>query len=174
MASDELAALIGAARAGRRTIIAGVPRAGKTTFAALLSSREGVPVRHTDDLIGALDWGAGSREVAKWFSEPGPWIVEGVACTRALRKWLAAHPTGRPADRVYWAARPTVALTSGQRVMAKGCETVWREIAPALEARGVDIRPVRVEARRGLFQGHESRPEAAPVTEADASMRRPR
>ncbi len=35
--------------------------------------------------------------------------------------------------------REVVALTPGQAAMAKGCATVWREIAPKLAARGVTV-----------------------------------
>jgi hypothetical protein len=122
-----------------RILIAGGPRTGKTTFAAQLSDASGAPVRHTDDLVGKLDWSAASAEVATWFDEPGPWIVEGVAVGRALRKWLAAHPEGTPADTIYWALNAKVACTPGQISMAKGCLTVWTEVLPQLTARGVQV-----------------------------------
>lgn len=146
-----------------RLVIAGVPKAGKTTASmaicgvattadltrtpAGLSGRfgPGAYVRHTDDLIGAslghgpLSWSGVSEVVATWFDATGPWIVEGVAAVRALRKWLAAHPTGAPCDRVLWLDTPRVALTAGQRRMAAGCRTVWREIEPSLLARGVHV-----------------------------------
>ena len=76
-----------------RVVIAGGPRTGKTTHANKLGAESGARVRHTDDLIGRLEWSAASQEVSQWFDEPGPWIVEGVAVPRAVRKWLAAHPS---------------------------------------------------------------------------------
>lgn len=119
-----------------RVAIAGGPRCGKTTLASALGV---APVRHTDDLI-SKGWSEASAEAATWFDETGPWIIEGVAVPRALRKWLAAHPDGKPCDIVYWLDTPHTELTKGQRGMLRGCETVWREIVGELERRGVEIR----------------------------------
>ena len=135
----------------RRIVITGGPRTGKTTIAEEMALA-GVPldptfrshsgpltVRHTDDLIG-VGWSEASAAVALWFDAPGPWIVEGVAAVRALRKWLAANPDGKPCDVVYWLSEPVVERTPGQISMANGCDTVWRGIVEDLRARGVDIR----------------------------------
>lgn len=121
-----------------RIIVIGGPRTGKTTFAKDLSQRLGHPMKHTDDLIGKLDWSGASMYASSWFDAPGPWIVEGVAAVRALRKWLAAND-GIPCDRIYWLSRARLELTPGQAAMAKGCHTVWREILPELRRRGVAI-----------------------------------
>jgi len=118
----------------RRIVIVGGPRTGKTTLAATL----GLPARHTDDVM-RLGWSAASAEVATWFGAPGPWVVEGVATARALRKWLAAHAAGRPCDRVILLWRPAVDVTPRQSVMARGVRTVWREIAPEVVVRGVEV-----------------------------------
>jgi hypothetical protein len=123
-----------------RIVIVGGPRAGKTTFATKLGAELGAPVRHTDDLIGICGWSDASARVAAWFDEPGPWVVEGVAALRALRKWVAAHATGSPADVVYVANQPRVPLTPHQRAMAKACVTVWRELLPELLRRVPEIR----------------------------------
>ena len=40
-----------------------------------------------DDLIDTHEWSAASAEVARWLDDEGPWIIEGVAMSRALRKW---------------------------------------------------------------------------------------
>lgn len=123
-----------------RILIAGGPRTGKTTGAKELGAQLVIPVFSTDDLIGKLDWSAASAEVAKWFDEKAqPWIIEGVAVPRAIRKWLAAHPTGKPADRIIWRDRAFEELTSGQLSMRKGCVTVWNEIVTDLLRRGVAI-----------------------------------
>ncbi len=120
-------------------VIVGGPRCGKTTRARQLAAATRAPVRHTDDLIGKFDWSGVSHEVSRWLDEPGPWVIEGVAAVRALRKWLAAHAAGKPCDRIERLTRPFVALTSGQAAMAQACETVWSEIADRLRARGVAI-----------------------------------
>jgi hypothetical protein len=91
-------------------------------------------------LIGKLDWSSASAQVATWFDAPGSWIIEGVAIPRALRKWLATHHSGTPADEIRWLGTPRVPLTNGQAIMAKACETVWDEVRPELERRGVVIR----------------------------------
>jgi len=121
-----------------RIVITGGPRTGKTTRANSSSGIVG-PIRHTDSLVQSHDWSEASEAVSFWFDEPGPWIVEGVAAVRALRKWLAAHPDGKPCDVVLWLDKPVVPRSRGQEIMAKGCATVWNEIRPALEARSVHI-----------------------------------
>ena len=115
-----------------RLVIAGVPRAGKTTLA-------GAGARHTDDLIATHKWSDASDVVVTWFDAPGPWIIEGVAAVRALRKWVLGRATGAPCDRVIWLGSPRVALTPGQAALAKGCMTVWREVRPELLARNVHV-----------------------------------
>lgn len=117
-----------------RVVIAGSPRAGKTT----LSNTFKGTVLHTDDLIGRYEWSAASEEVARWFDRPYD-VIEGVAAVRALRKWLDSHPVGRPCDQLIWLTRPFVALTPGQATMAKGCDSVFQEIRQELHRRSVRI-----------------------------------
>lgn len=125
----------------KRIVIAGAPRCGKTTRALELARQHGAKVRHTDDLIGKYDRDRDgeAQAVARWLDEPGPLIVEGVTAARGLRRWLQTHPYGKPCDEVLVMRRPLVALNDGQRAMAKGCETVWQEIAPVLKRRGVQV-----------------------------------
>lgn len=115
-----------------RLLITGGPRTGKTTLG-------GKNARHTDDLIGHLDWSEASAEVAKWFDAAGPWTIEGVAIPRALRKWLESHPEGKPADKIIFLNDPKVELIKGQAAMTKGLLTVWHAIKSDLIARGVEI-----------------------------------
>ena len=122
-----------------RLLVTGGPRTGKTTIAAEFGGVRAVPVRGTDSLIGAYDWSAASAVVAEWFDAPGPWIIEGVAVPRALRKWLAKHPTGKPADKVVWLEFPKVDRTPRQDSMARAVETVWLQVQPHLVRRGVYI-----------------------------------
>lgn len=58
---------------------------------------------------------------------------------RAMRKWLASHETGLPAELIVWVNTPVAIRSRGQHIMALGAETVWREIKPELEARGARI-----------------------------------
>ncbi len=151
-----------------RILIAGWPRAGKTTLAAKLNRKNaleklpviehpgndsiaffeiklgrigeiGTVIYHTDALIVTHDWSAASQKVSELFDAPGPWIIEGVAVGRALRKWLARNPEGKPCDVIYYLREPRVELTRGQITMGKGSDTVWREIQAALLARGVEF-----------------------------------
>jgi adenylate kinase family enzyme len=121
-----------------RIAIIGAPRAGKTTLALKLAAELGVPVRHSDDLIGEFDWSAASEHIATvWLPKPGPWIIEGVAVVRALRKWLESHPTGSPCDKIIVLESPRVPLTSRQAGMAKSCATILDGIRGPLLERGV-------------------------------------
>jgi hypothetical protein len=122
-----------------RILIGGGPRAGKTTLAQTLALTGGIRFWQTDSLRDFGEMDAQPALAAAWFDMPAPWIIEGVTVVRALRLWIGAHPHGTPADVVYWAGRPVVPRTSGQENMAKGCETVWREVLPQLRARGVTI-----------------------------------
>ena len=122
-----------------RICIAGAPRTGKTTLANLLAPLLGVDPMHTDNLIGNFEWSEMSLQVSEWLAEPGPWVIEGVALPRALRKWLDRNESGTPADLILYLSAPQQELTPGQMTMAKGCATVWREILPRLGERGVMI-----------------------------------
>lgn len=85
-----------------------------------------------------MGWSEASAEVARWMAESGPWVIEGVATPRALRKWLKANPgAATPADRIVWLDRPFEKLSPGQETMTKGVATVWREVLPELQRRGV-------------------------------------
>lgn len=123
-----------------RVVITGCPRAGKTTASEAIATELGVMARHTDALIETHKWGEDSIEVATWFDAPGPWVIEGVTCGRALRKWLASHPDGKPCDVVHVLSEPRFALTKGQETMRKGTATIWAGIIGELAARGVEIR----------------------------------
>jgi len=121
-----------------RIILAGGPRSGKSTFAAALSDGYRIPVRGTDELR-SLEWSESSLVASTWLDRPGPWICEGVVMPRALRKWLAANPEGKPADIAIWINAPVSERVRGQDAMAKGCETVWDEVFLPLRERGVRI-----------------------------------
>jgi hypothetical protein len=141
-----------------RIAITGGPRTGKTTLARTFAAPLHVScdsafddescscgaLRHTDDLIeqmkhlGKDAWSAASAEVANWLDAPGPWIIEGVAVSRALRKWRDAHPgEPPPVDRVIMLTEPFETLSKGQAAMAKGVATVHEEIEEWLLEHGV-------------------------------------
>lgn len=116
--------------------IAGGPRAGKSHLAESLRDRR--IVRGTDELMG-LGWSESSRVASLWFDSSEPVICEGVMVPRALRKFLARTGEQRPVDLVIWINEPVTDRSRGQHVMAAGCETVFRQIKPGLQARGVQI-----------------------------------
>jgi dephospho-CoA kinase len=125
-----------------RICITGGPRTGKTTLsdtlARELAERNGqAELRHTDAVMHH-GWFEASALVALWLDEPGQWIIEGVAVSRALRKWREAHPGERPpVDRVIYLAEPHNTLSKGQATMAKGVRTVHDEIEGWLEEHGI-------------------------------------
>lgn len=123
-----------------RLVVIGPPKAGKTTYAVSQAARVQCPVHHCDDLISTHDWSAASQHIAdQWLGTLGPWIVEGCAAVRALRKWLAANPTGMPCDYVLYIRTPKIPLNAGQARMQVAIDTIWRQIAAELRQRGVEI-----------------------------------
>ena len=118
-----------------RTVIIGGPRTGKTTRAGA----EGGEVLHTDSLAAGRDWSAQSTAAVHALGASASGTMEGVTAVRALRKWLAAHPEGKPCERVVRLTQAHQPLTPGQASLAKGCDTVFREIEPELRRRGVRI-----------------------------------
>lgn len=130
-----------------RICITGGPRTGKTTLALKLVDGhvaatwpivKPIASRHTDDLMH-LGWSEASAAVLPWLDEPGPWIIEGVAVSRALRKWREAHPgEAPPVDRVIYLCLPREQLTSGQEIMTRGIATVHDEIEGWLAEHGIE------------------------------------
>jgi adenylate kinase family enzyme len=119
--------------AGRRIVIGGGPRVGKTTLADEIDAS----ARHADDVID-MGWSAASAEVARWMTDPGPWVIEGTATVRALRKALASS-SDAPCDTLIWLREPRVPRQPEQEPMAAQCETFLAEIRGELVARGVEI-----------------------------------
>jgi KaiC/GvpD/RAD55 family RecA-like ATPase len=125
-----------------RVCVAGGPKTGKTSYARHFA--DNTRVRHTDSIIGRFgedreSWSRESEEVSRWMDEPGPWLIEGVTVARALRKWLARNPEGKPCDVVVWLDKAHVERTKGQDSMSKATLTVFREVLPELERRGVRV-----------------------------------
>lgn len=101
---------------------------------------------HNGEELRDIEWSAGSEKASRWLDEPGPWICENVAMARALRKWLARNPTGKPADLIVNLTLPVADRTAGQDAMAVGCQTVMQEILPELRRRGVTVLQARTKA----------------------------
>lgn len=108
-----------------RVAVCGIPRSGRTTLG-------GETARHAD--------GVTAEEVAKWFDEPGALVVEGNGVLEALKIWLAAHPEGKPVDRVVFLSMSRYELTEAHRELAHAARAVFSEIEPLLVARGVVVQ----------------------------------
>lgn len=123
-----------------RVVICGAPRAGKTTLAKAIHTH-GAWLYHLDSLVESHAWSEQSAIAARYLSEPQPYIIEGCAAVRALRKWLRAHDRDatRPCDAIIRMVTPREPLTPGQETLRKGEATIWREIEAELVARGVAI-----------------------------------
>ncbi|MEC9048861.1 MAG: hypothetical protein VYA51_12695 [Planctomycetota bacterium] len=123
-----------------RLIITGYPRTGKTTLGRTLRDEHDWALYSTDDLI-PLGWSeASAYAAATWLTLPGPWIIEGVAAPRMLRKFLAARPDEKPCDEILLQRTPFEVLTPRQAGMGKGVAKVLEEIKPELLRRGVVFR----------------------------------
>ncbi len=120
-----------------RVVICGAPRAGKTTTAIAMHTH-GCWLYHLDSLVEKHRWSEQSDIAAKYLQEPGPYMIEGCAAVRALRKallWSAA----KPCDAIVRMPTPKLELSKGQETLRKGEAKIWAEIEPELVARGVLI-----------------------------------
>ncbi len=123
----------------------GGPGCGKSTLARERAKQLGVLVLCTDTPeqaratgrnqdAGVLyapsslgnDWSGLSAFIAEdWLELPGPFVIEGVALVRALRKWHAAHPgSPPPCDQILWCEIPHITLGHGQLSMLTGHDTM--------------------------------------------------
>jgi adenylate kinase family enzyme len=120
-----------------KILVAGGPVTGKTTLSEQLAAQHGISnLRHTDELM-ALEWSEASAQVAEWLTMPGDWIIEGVVVIRAIRKWMKAHPGARLDADLIMLRKPYRPLKPGQLAMAKGVNTVLREISPRFALFGI-------------------------------------
>lgn len=131
-----------------RLLIVGGPGCGKSTRALQEARKRGCLVLCTDtkeqaaregrepQLDGVLyappgmTWSGTSEWIAdSWLCRQGPFVMEGVALPRALRKWRERHPDeAPPCDEVIWLREPRMELTDGQARMLVGVETVMNEL----------------------------------------------
>lgn len=135
----------------KRIIVAGVPQSGKTALAKSLGAELGYPVKHTDDLLQRdpkPEWSELSTVVAGWFAESGPWIVEGVAAVRGLRKYMKVRTRREdPCDLVLFMPSPHPASedgklkpwqrSQGHRAMATQMDKHFEEIHPTFIQRKI-------------------------------------
>ncbi len=122
-----------------KILIMGVPRAGKSTLSADMASQLDIPLKHIDEWAKTLPWSETSDRVAEKLESEGPWIMEGVAGIRGLRKWLERNPGKRPDFTIVWLPEPAIKLTAAQDNMRNGTLTIFRQIEQELLSRGVII-----------------------------------
>ena len=122
----------------KRIVICGGPRTGKTTYGKKLAEEMGCKLISTDDFID-LGWSECSAHVAELMADcGGPWVIEGVAAVRALRKALKAKD-GKVCDEVIWLTEPYEKLLPGQESMTRGCHTVWDGIEGQVCDRKIEV-----------------------------------
>ncbi len=132
-----------------RVGILGGPGCGKTTLARERAKRmkclvlctdtaeqaEGTGRAVKDGVLYApsrfsKDWSGLSLWVANnWLQRPGPFVIEGVALVRALRKFHGLFPElAPPLDQVLWCSEPRMDLSPGQRTMLDGHDTFMQDL----------------------------------------------
>jgi hypothetical protein len=124
-----------------RTLITGGPETGKTTLGMRLAAERGCRHLCTDpqDLCPAgvagapldLSWSENSLWVAQhWLYLPGPWVIEGVAVPRALRKWQSLEREGAPppCDELIILTTPHTELGAKQEQMTAALLSVVEDL----------------------------------------------
>lgn len=135
-----------------RLCIAGGPKTGASALGAETAVREKILLRSTEQLEHG-DFRARGEDASWWFDEPGPWVVAGVSAAHALRAWLQRNPAGMPCDRVIFLT-DVGELTPGEARVRGAVHTVFKEIVPELERRGIkvegsaDVPPPKVVTAR--------------------------
>lgn len=131
-----------------RIVVTGYPNSGKTTLAKLLSESMGwerspdspIIPWSTDSLIDTHQWSELSATVSEWLDLPGPWVIEGVACPRAIRKWRKANEGEPPPFEAFvYIRRLHMDYRPGQRAMANGLDTVMVELWAWLDEHDVQV-----------------------------------
>ncbi len=125
-----------------RVVLVGGPRTGKSIVAAIAGERYGRVVMWADGLIGECAWSELSLRVSMRFDEPGPWIIEGTATVRALRKWLANND-GQLDAHVIYMPTPVQVQSEGQAAMSKAVNTIYEEIRSDLLKRSLGVIDLR-------------------------------
>ncbi|KKN56881.1 hypothetical protein LCGC14_0568060 [marine sediment metagenome] len=149
----------------RRIVIVGGPRRGKSTVARAFRDEHQIPTLCTDPLRlvkdpesgvtylpEGLGWSEASKFVADhWLLQPGPWVIEGIATVRALRKFLRERGEGAAELLegveviVLTDGHPEADINPRQEATAKAVATIWDEISssfPDAEVRGQAVEPI--------------------------------
>jgi len=82
------------------------------------------PSKFDDDWSGASLWVA-----TTWFTRPGPFVLEGLAACRALRKYADVYDTNTPpCDEVVWLRCPRHGATPKHVSTGVGVESIMLEM----------------------------------------------
>jgi hypothetical protein len=128
--------------APQRICIIGGPKVGKTELASQLGGDGSYALISADDHIG-MGWSEASRHIADLMRDTeSPWIAEGVAVVRALRKRIRDDKEPSPCDLVILLRKAWVPLANGQQAMTVGHETIWGGMAFEVEKK-LGIRVLR-------------------------------
>jgi len=119
-----------------RTLIAGVPQSGKTTY-ALKEFPESI-ITHTDDLLATVTvWSERSEKIVELMDKERQFCIEGCDAVRGLRKFMVRNPGKKPVDHVIWFGAPKVELSNKQAAFGRGCKKIFDELMPDLHTLGV-------------------------------------
>jgi broad-specificity NMP kinase len=135
-----------------RIIITGFPKTGKITLANQLGRKYNVPIKSTDSLVDR-SWSDMSCEIANWINEPAPWIIEGNAVVRGLRKWIKIKQQKRlDGVSIFLMTHTNSLYSSGQMALAKAIRTIWEQIRMDLADRGARISTTKIVLDSSLTQ----------------------
>lgn len=141
----------------KRYIIIGPPFAGKSTLMQKLMAK-GYPAFCTDSktqtrevvkgvtyLQDGLEWSEASQYVAdNWLGTAGPWVVEGVAALRAVRKMIrqgngAALKGAEIIVLSFMHYKDQDNLKEGHFAMNRAFRSMWAEIGPLCKGLGIVV-----------------------------------
>ena len=122
-----------------KTVIIGVPKSGKTTYA--LAHHEKDQIVHTDELLDVegLKWEDRSQVIVDLMIARKVFCVEGCDAVRGLRKFMVQNPKTRPCDHVVWMGRSREELSKGQTSFGKGCKRIFDDILGELHGLGIMV-----------------------------------
>lgn len=130
-----------------RIVIAGGPKAGKTTLAGKLKQGP-APIVHTDDWRHEAWTDVPDRILEHLQELGGSWVLEGVQALRVLRRALD-QGADLGVDRVVYIRGSHEKLTPRQSAMAKGVHTQWVGLKPRLRESGVFLHVENVGMATG-------------------------
>lgn len=120
-----------------KIIIAGSSRTGKSVLANELKRKLGIKLISTDSYINSFSWSDTPEAIINDIKDLDSYILEGIQCGRVIR---TAEKLGIDLgyDTVYCLFSEWSELNKGQLTQKKGCQTIWKDCVPILNAAGID------------------------------------